>query len=184
MAHRTVAISASQINDRIKAAFWNKVEKTDSCWIWTGARMKYGYGRANIGRGTIRFAHRVSYALFHGEAPDSLVIDHLCRVPQCVRPEHLEAVTQRENVMRSSSPAAFHSKKTHCPYGHPYADENLRVYAGSRNCIICIRERYQASKRRIQALSPEEREKIRIAKNIQWCISAKARRERRLAGSD
>ena len=74
------------------------IEKTDDCWLWTGAKQK-GYGAVQY-RGRLHRAHRAVYTELVGEIPDGLVLDHLCRVPACVRPEHLEPVTQRENLRR------------------------------------------------------------------------------------
>jgi hypothetical protein len=80
------------------ANFWAKVDKTETCWLWTGAMLN-GYGKFWAGK-TV-FAHRWSYERFIGPIPKGLHLDHLCRVPACVRPDHLEAVTNRENVLRS-----------------------------------------------------------------------------------
>lgn len=64
------------------------------------------------------------------------MIDHLCGVKACVRPEHLEAVTQGENVRRAAA------RKTHCPKGHPYSGPNLYVRPGTNNrlCRSCMRK--------------------------------------------
>lgn len=59
-----------------------------------------GYGRIQIDRYP-RMVHRVSYELFIGPIEDGLVIDHLCGNRRCFAVNHLEAVTQRENVLRT-----------------------------------------------------------------------------------
>lgn len=72
---------------------------TDSgCWEWHKIAAD-GYGRL-YRDGKTRLAHRESYELHRGPIPTGLHIDHLCRNKGCVNPDHLEAVTLVENVMR------------------------------------------------------------------------------------
>ena len=85
----------------IRIRFLDKVEKTDTCWLWTGAVGTSGYGRIGEGARVLQ-AHRVAYELFVGRIPEGLHIDHLCSVRLCVRPDHLEAVTQHENNIRAN----------------------------------------------------------------------------------
>lgn len=76
--------------------FLSKVNKTDSCWIWTANSLPSGYGmfRAKAGR---RLAHRASYEMYVGEIPEGYQIDHTCHMPSCVNPEHLRVVTPKQN---------------------------------------------------------------------------------------
>lgn len=128
--------------------FWEKVDISGTCWEWTAAKMKYGYGRFRSGGsyengGRIVFAHRWAYEYLRGPIPAGLVLDHLCRNPSCVNPDHLEPVTSGENVLRGSGLAAKNAAKTHCPQGHDYTDENThRDSLGRRNCRACDREKY------------------------------------------
>lgn len=77
--------------------FWSKVDKTETCWNWTGTRGHYGHGSMKIDGKNIG-AHRVSYTLSVGPIPDGLVIDHICHNPSCVNPGHLRAVGQKQNM--------------------------------------------------------------------------------------
>lgn len=99
------------------------------CRIWQGSLTR-GYGK--IGRnGSVAYTHRVAYEYFVGPIPEGFQIDHLCRVPTCCEPSHLEAVTQLENIRRAQV-------KTHCLKGHPYSGHNLYVKPdGRRECRAC-----------------------------------------------
>jgi hypothetical protein len=86
--------------------FWEKVDKTNpsGCWIWRGSRMKNGYGRFGLGKGVVRFAHRVAYELVHGEAsiPPEMILLHSCPAgdrPDCVNPAHLRPGTAVSSAM-------------------------------------------------------------------------------------
>ena len=119
--------------------FWAKVNRDGDCWLWTAGRGRHGYGtfRPTSSRTMVK-AHRWSWIEANGPVPVGLELDHLCRTPACVRPDHLEAVTHQENVQRAKSPT--------CAQGHL-----LETYGGERQCKQCRREylnRYQNEKRR------------------------------------
>lgn len=122
------------------ARFWSKVEKTEGCWIWIGARRGRNgcYGRFEVG-GVAITAHRISYRELRGPIPSGMTLDHLCRVTLCVNPDHLEIVTGRENTLRGVGASATNARKTACPRGHPY--DGVRLNKGSlmRRCIRCER---------------------------------------------
>lgn len=91
-----------QPTTELPQTFWAKVEKTDTHWLWTGAHQSRGYGSFAIAGKTYQ-AHRLAYETAYGPIPDGLTIDHLCRVPSCVNPEHLEAVSLAENNRRGAA---------------------------------------------------------------------------------
>lgn len=112
--------------------FWDKVEKTPTCWNWKGATTGAGYGHVSGDK----MAHRVSYELIKGPIPQDNDLDHLCRNHACVNPDHLEPVTRQENVKRGKALI------TNCPRGHPLVEGNLRTRKdGHRSCLTCHRER-------------------------------------------
>jgi len=80
----------------IAERFWNKVDKTGSCWIWTASRNE-GYGMFWDGKLNQR-AHRMAYQWMNGLIPEGLTIDHMCRVRSCVNPSHLRVLTNVENA--------------------------------------------------------------------------------------
>lgn len=108
--------------------FWEKVDLGDGtgCWLWTGARNPNGYGQFWSGR-RLGLAHRYAYETLVGPIPDGLSLDHLCRVPACVNPVHLEPVSHRENCLRGISPAAQQAQQTHCKNGREFTEENTRL---------------------------------------------------------
>lgn len=135
-------------------AFNMRINKTETCWLWTGDRtrpknpQRQGYGRLRGKR-----AHRLSWELFRGPIPPNLCVCHACDTPPCVRPEHLYLGTLAQNnydaKMRGLSIPPPHprgsdhyeSKRTHCPHGHPYSGENLKLTKdGHRECYTCARK--------------------------------------------
>jgi len=135
---RAGALPVMRIADPV-ARFWAKATTSGACMIWTGQRNHDGYGLA-YWEGRERLAHRVSYELTFGPVPPGLELDHTCRNRACVRPDHLDAVTHRVNVIRGCGQAAVNAAKTHCKRGHAFTPENTRIVSGSkRHCRTCAR---------------------------------------------
>lgn len=124
--------------------FWQNVEKSsaEKCWLWTGSYIYKGYAKYKNG-----FVHRISYEIAKGKIPAGLTIDHLCFNKLCVNPNHLEAVTNRENVLR------YHRARTHCKYGHPFSKTNTKIdKKGYRVCLKCVVRRKVVDKIRQRSL--------------------------------
>lgn len=125
--------------------FWAHVTKTNDCWLWTGYVTPKGYGRwqsRKLGYEGGIGAHVAAYELLVGPVPGCLVLDHLCRVRHCVRPDHLEPVSRGENVRRGFKLIVA------CPQGHAYDAFNTYVSStGNRSCRTCHRERERIRRR-------------------------------------
>lgn len=92
----------------VERRFWDKVDKSGDCWVWTASRSRRGYGyftivrareaeRIGARRGS-NLAHRVAYSLARGPVAPTAVVMHRCDNPPCVRPEHLALGTQADNL--------------------------------------------------------------------------------------
>jgi hypothetical protein len=125
--------------------FWEKVSGGDvaTCWVWTGATQTNGYGSFCTGNGKSVLAHRFSYEYLRAGIPSGLQIDHLCRTRSCVNPWHMEPVTNRVNVLRSTNFAAVNAALEACRRGHLFTEENTRIQrqGNRRHCRTCARDR-------------------------------------------
>ena len=128
----------SRLLDRINVVDTGYVSP---CWLWLGKKDKDGYGQMTVGGGPARDqrVHRVTYQLWVGPLVAGLEPDHLCRVRSCCNPDHLEAITIRENILRGEGTAAMNARKTHCQNGHQFTDDNVYVWHGMRRCLACRR---------------------------------------------
>ncbi len=129
--------------------FWLKVEKDQSgCWLWTAAINQFGYGSTGKGPGKpgTMLAHRFAYEYLVGSIPPGMTIDHLCRVRNCVNPQHLEPVPYAENRRRE------YERRTVCKNGHPVTTENIAHRPdrpNARECRACrVLHRERAKARR------------------------------------
>lgn len=138
-------MSEIKYKTKLMERFLAKIEKTNDCWFWKSWITREGYGQFSI-HDKAYFAHRVSYELFKCDIPKGLILDHLCRNPSCVNPEHLEAVTYKINTLRGNA-GLWQKQKTHCPKGHELRGDNLvnfEILKGWRICKIC--HAYQTKK--------------------------------------
>lgn len=114
-----------------------KIDVTEECWLWTASTKQNGYGQFNQGKKNWN-AHRLVYLLSGRTIPDGYELDHLCRVRNCVNPDHLDPVTRKVNVRRQFD------EITHCPSGHGYTVENTYLWRGLRHCRTCRQIRNDA----------------------------------------
>jgi hypothetical protein len=158
-AHGQTARHRDAQQMRAVRRFWTRVNRDGPvpeydptlgpCWLWTASTYPTGYGHSILFR--LGYAHRVSYRLVKGPIPEGMTLDHLCRVPLCVNPDHLEAVTHRVNVLRSPiAQAAINARKTHCIHGHEFSPENTYRFGNGRHrtCRACVLNRNRLIRQR------------------------------------
>ena len=141
---------------------WAKVDASGDCWEWTGARTS-GYGHLRMSEGVYRRAHRVVYERMVGPIPEGLTIDHRCRNKACVNPDHLEPVTNQENLRRTPKQLFNHTPlarvargathwsqtRTECAKGHPLPPPG----PGPRPCRTCRRASFRSYRDRQRAVA-------------------------------
>jgi hypothetical protein len=130
-------LTAEQLVDATDRLLSRCVEM-DGHWVWRGDRAA-GYVSVTVG-GRSRRGHHITWLLLRGPVPTNLTYDHLCRIKSCVNPWHGEFVPQRVNNLRApGNVTAVFSAVTHCPQGHPYAGDNLKLRKTGRACRACLR---------------------------------------------
>jgi hypothetical protein len=118
--------------DRILA----RVVIDGECWLSTIGMQRNGYSSVGVGTTQKLMSHRVAYEHFHGPIPDGYEVDHLCGVRNCIRPDHIEAVTHAENIHRAVE--RLWRDRTTCARGHQFTSNDLMVTAsGQRLCRRC-----------------------------------------------
>ena len=139
----------------VEERFWEKVQKTEGCWLWTGCMRagKFQYGRLRFPR-RMELAHRASWILAYGPIPPGdgfhgTCVLHRCDNPRCVRPDHLFLGTMKDNIhdmfrkgRGNVEPAhrvvALKKRSaTRCKYGHELSGDNLYMFRGRRSCRAC-----------------------------------------------
>lgn len=112
--------------------FLLQVKKTDTCWLWTAAADKDGYGvfRGSVGGKIYAKAHRFSYAFYTGELiPDGLVVMHSCDNPRCVNPDHLSLGTTLDNMRDKIAKGRMRVPTGECSPHAVLTEEQVRTIA-------------------------------------------------------
>lgn len=140
---------------RLSERFWKYVNKTETCWLWTGAKVTNGYGTFYIGgKNTTAPAHRVIWEAINGLIPSDLLIDHICRVRHCVNPSHLRLVTNKENILCGFGRTAINARKTHCTRGHAFDKTNTYFNSkkNTRTCRHCSNEQNRIRRHKLRSI--------------------------------
>ena len=141
--------------DKIVERFLKKVQKTDSCWIWTGASdYTRGYGTAYDGK-KMRLAHRLSWEMFVGSLQDGLCVCHHCDNPSCVNPAHLFLASHSENMKDAYRKGRLPVKKN-CKINQETADEIRKVYAAGEKSLYALAVSFGISSTQVRRIVLED----------------------------
>lgn len=133
-----------EFNSTFIKRFWDKVDKTDTCWNWTAYRGVKGYGHIlSNGKGSKMLSvHRASWLLHRGDIPKGKFVLHKCDNPGCVRPDHLElgdhAMNMKQKVARgrASSRVVFLQSEV-CAIRDAYAAGVSKQDIARRSGVAC-----------------------------------------------
>lgn len=103
--------------------FWARVEKTETCWLWTGGRTGR-YGKFCLTRTSWCRAHRWAWEEANGPIPEGIFVCHHCDTPLCVRVDHLFLGDNAANVadrVAKNRTRTWATERTRLGSAHPRA---------------------------------------------------------------
>ncbi len=131
----------------------NIIVTDDGCWVYQGyCNPESGYGQIHSSlpeTSRTLTVHVAVWMYFEGPIPAGLELDHLCRVPACCNPGHLELVTHAENLRRGEAPHIVLWRENRCANDHDLTVVGFIAANGWRRCGIC-RDDYQREYRQFQ----------------------------------
>lgn len=140
--------STYDIPERVLERVWDRITIHDwlDCWPWKLSIGSHGYGQVGWyvggGKTAMTTAHRVVWVAWNGPIPAGMTVDHECRVRRCCNPLHLRLLPNIDNATDNGQ-----GRKTHCPHGHPYDEENtMHNRRGHRSCRACARARREVAR--------------------------------------
>jgi hypothetical protein len=144
---RSAPKALPSLDEHARAKFWTNVDTSGECWVWTGSKSHSGYGLFYVAGG-MYLAHRLAWEMTNDAKLGTLLACHHCDNPPCVRPDHLFAGTNSDN-MRDMFAKGRHAPLV-CPpeklqfrpfcrkAGHARTPDNVD---GGHRCKACERER-------------------------------------------
>ena len=151
-----------ETKERAIKNFWKKVTKTDSCWIWNGAKNEEGYGFFGTGKFGSKSSHRFSWELINEKIPKGKELCHTCDNPSCVNPQHLFIGSHTDNMRDAAKKNRFPLR-----YG---LDHPRGKWSG--DMVTQMLDEYK------NGINPKEiMDKYKIPRGTLWGFIAKTRRK-------
>jgi len=135
------------------------IQQGSECLFWMGGKCGDGYGHFSFNKKDV-LAHRWIWEYSEGLIPDGKILDHTCRVRNCVNTNHLRVVTHQTNAIENNvGPTAINAAKTHCVNGHEFIKNNVYSYRGERHCKECRRIHVRTNMKKVRE-TPEYKQRM------------------------